>query len=340
MRRLGHVPALDGLRGIAILLVLMAHTLDGRWLFFSGGALGVDLFFVLSGFLITTLLLEEWDRRGEISLRGFYGRRARRLLPALVAVVLVGAVAEAIGGISPGLLFARLAVRLSYVANFVGVFDPRLLSMHVFGQLWTLGLEEQFYLLWPLALILLLRRGASDRRIARILVVVVFAIMWNRLLWSPFGDWQRMNYLPDTHGDVILVGCLAAFVWRRGWFRPSSLETVAAVAVAAVMVAWFRETSNLYLSALPLFAVAVAVLLLAGLEPGRWSRVLEVRGLQATGRVSYSLYLWHVPLIAVLGPIPGVLVAVPVAVASYRFIEQPFRRRRARRAPEPALAGV
>jgi peptidoglycan/LPS O-acetylase OafA/YrhL len=334
VKRLGYRPELDGVRGLAILLVLMAHTLDRRWGFFAGGALGVELFFVLSGFLITSLLLDEWETTGRVSLRGFYVRRIRRLLPALTVLVLGAALVEAWTRSPLSIIVARATVRLSYVVNFVGAIDAHLVGQG-FLHLWSLGLEEQFYLAWPLAFALLLRRGVGHRRLLLLLVLAAVLINVNRLVWIPIGDWRRVNYLPDTHGDAIVYGCVAAFLWRR---RSGIVPPGVAIAAAAVMlgmVAWFRETSTAYLTLLPVFAVAAAVFVVAALETPSFGRLLQQRWLGATGRLSYSLYLWHLPLIVALGPALGLATAVPASVLSYHLVEQPFRRGRTlRRRPE------
>jgi peptidoglycan/LPS O-acetylase OafA/YrhL len=337
--RLGHRPALDGLRGVAILLVVVAHAFDRRYAFFAGGALGVDLFFVLSGFLITTLLLEEWYAERGVSVRRFYVRRARRLLPALTVLVLAAAALEATRS-TPSTVIEHAVVRMSYLVNFFGAMDPSAVGP-AFMHLWSLGLEEQFYLVWPLLLVALLRLRARPRHLLWVLGCTVLFINLDRLAQVPTGDWRRLNYLPDTHGDVIIIGCIAAIIWSRRPVAISRKATLLAALVMAVMIAWFRETSTVYLLPIPLFALAAAVVLLAVMQPGSAAeRVLRFPFLQGTGRVSYSLYLWHVPLIAALGPVGGVAAAIPAALLSYRYVEQPFRRKKVRqpRADIPAAA--
>ena len=122
------------------------------------------------------------------------------------------------------MILARAAVRLSYVVNFVGAIDGRLVGQG-FLHLWSLGLEEQFYLAWPLALVFLLRRGVAHRRLLLLLVMTAVLINLNRLVWIPIGDWRRVNYLPDTHGDAIVYGCVAAFLWRRASIRQADVRT-------------------------------------------------------------------------------------------------------------------
>ena len=157
--RLGHLRALDGLRGIAILGVIGMHLFNEP----SGGFYGVDLFFVLSGFLITTLLLEEWDKTGGVSLPGFYRRRAYRLLPALFTVLALWVI---VTRASPR-GFEQAAAGGFYIANIVNALGSNLLGGTPLVVFWSLAQEEQFYLLWPLVLILLLKRGMPESRIAK-----------------------------------------------------------------------------------------------------------------------------------------------------------------------------
>ncbi len=208
--RLGYVPALNGLRGIAILGVLGVHLFG-----LSGGFYGVDLFFVLSGYLITTLLLEEHDRTGLVSLRAFYIRRARRLLPALGAVLVLIAV---VGPMfySPGLV-ASIVVSGLYAANIVrGFGHSDFLAATPAAHLWSLAQEEQFYVLWPLAL-LALRRRLTERRVMTLLAAgFVALVMYRAALAGAGAGWHRLYYAPDTHMDGLVLGCLLAYARRRG----------------------------------------------------------------------------------------------------------------------------
>lgn len=214
-RSLGHAPALDGIRGIAILLVFTAHTLipaSGR---FDGGTLGVDLFFVLSGFLITTLLIDEWDNGG-ISFSRFYSRRARRLLPALIFLLgfygLIKLLAQPDRWAHTLLEFVA---RLSYLANvIVAVGHQNDLLGFNFGHLWSLAQEEQFYLLWPPLLLLALRKGARPLTVLWLTGAVVVAINIDRVITLHTNP-GRVWVSPDTHGDPILFGCAAAVIRSR-----------------------------------------------------------------------------------------------------------------------------
>jgi peptidoglycan/LPS O-acetylase OafA/YrhL len=164
--RLGYVPALDGLRGLAVLLVLVAHFVG-----ILGGSLGVDLFFCLSGFLITTLLLEEFDHSGRVSLRTFYVRRARRLLPALVVLLVVCLAASTIEGHRQ---FAVAAMTGLYTGNIVQAFwQPVSVAGSGLAHLWTLAEEEQFYLLWPVMLVAIAARRRPAVWIGGLIAILV-----------------------------------------------------------------------------------------------------------------------------------------------------------------------
>src|SRR5437588_243135 len=220
MGRLGHVAALDGLRGVAILLVVSVHFTGVP----KGGGLGVDLFFVLSGFLITTLLLEERERDGRIRIRAFYERRARRLLPALAVLLLAFLVIDAAqgrNGLSQVAVYGLYAGN-AYEAFVSSVSTPSLGLVH----LWSLAQEEQFYLLWPLGFLLAVR----SRRPARWLAALFALLVCYRIALVAHGaPMYRIDRGPDTQSEPLVAGCLIAFVRHRGrrWRPPPYLTVVA-----------------------------------------------------------------------------------------------------------------
>lgn len=339
--RLGYLPALDGLRAISIALVVGYHAFG----FPFGGTIGVDVFFVLSGFLITSLLLEEQHQTGRIALRGFYGRRVRRLLPALLFMLAVYLIVTAAVGKDE--LLAAI-VGGSYVANFFDAAgNPLLTSAHL-NQLWSLAQEEQFYLLWPVALILLSR----SRQLLKIVVAVAVVVMLLRAGLSVAGaSPNRLYYEPYLRADGLLVGASIAVVHAR---RPIAVsEWAGKIGVAGLVLGavfgWGFESWAVWGE--PLFLLSVGLLLLAALSKTDLARGLEARPLVWLGRRSYSLYLWHVPVIAAVvyvagsnlaADAAGVLAATATAALSYRFVEQPFRRRRIPDAPavDPVAASV
>ena len=212
--RLGRRPALDGLRGLAVMAVIGVHL--GL---IAGGYVGVDVFFALSGFLITALLYEEWDRTGTIELRRFYKRRGRRLLPALLALLagfaIVVLVLHPFAGLWP--LGRLIASTLLAANNWVTALVPR--HGQVLGALmptWTLSQEVQFYLLWPLALWWLLRRRARPRAILAMLAVAMLVLFGAGALMSHAYSAYNSYTSPFDRGAELLLGCAAAIVWREG----------------------------------------------------------------------------------------------------------------------------
>ncbi len=324
--RLGYVPALNGLRGIAILGVLGVHLFG-----LSGGFYGVDLFFVLSGFLITTLLLEEHDRTGLVSLRAFYIRRARRLLPALGAVLILIAV---VGPMfySPGLVASIVASGL-YAANIVrGFGHSDFLAATPAAHLWSLAQEEQFYVLWPIAL-LALRRRLTERRVMTLLAAGFVALVLYRAALAGAGaGWHRLYYAPDTHMDGLVLGCLLAYARRRGLTTVSAVTGCVAGALVVAAFILGAQTVPWSVGGLPVVEVAAAALVLAALSPGPVRAVLSARPLVWIGALSYSLYLWQIPAMWLTGwndRWGALALTAALTLISYYVIERPFRRPRA-----------
>ncbi len=347
-KRLGYRPALDGLRGVAILLVVPFNLHWGV----SAGYIGVDLFFVLSGFLITVLLLEERQSKGRISLRSFYVRRALRLLPALVLlllfVVVVGTVAFA-PEIAREYYVAALAT-LFFVANWVMALDPHGIGsfMRMLEPAWSLGVEEQFYFVWPAVLSVLLCRGArTPTLIAVTLAGIVASAAWRATLSIEGAHPWRIYCGSDTRADALLIGCLVAVLVNRTRLNPSRLASwlpwVGAASLAFFIVGGFTlplDTSfTMQRGGFTVLAVVAAWLIFSVVmvPDSALSRVLSVSWLVAVGRVSYALYLWHVPIGAIvtservgvsgiaLGLVQSIVLAA-VVTASWYFIERPALR--------------
>jgi len=337
--RLGYVPALDGVRAVAITLVVVWHAF--HWP--VGGFLGVHVFFVLSGFLITTLLLEERRDRGRISLRHFYLRRALRLFPALFVFLAAYSCVQTVRALMlehtvdlstslKGVLYG-----LFYVSNVVQA-GGLVLGVPI-SHLWSLATEEQFYVLWPLVLVAALSLGASRRSLIGVLAVAVAVLAAHRLqLTLSDAPRERLYFAPDMTFDPILVGCVAGVLYvagRRLDARRWSVATAVAVGIAAACVVTFDiESRALYAWALVAFsgAVALALLRFVSAADAALPRALAAPPVVFLGRISYSLYLWHpltIDLTRKVIAVPVVFalpIAVALATASYYLVERPFLR--------------
>ena len=362
--RLGHRPALDGVRGVSILVVLFEH--GYLFLYGRGGFLGVDIFFVLSGLLITALLAQEWQEKNSISFKKFYTRRALRLLPALFALVIFTTIQILLFPPEVGRLpvFKHLLGVLFYVENWVGGYT-------VIGHTWSLSIEEQFYIVWPLVLFLLLKLGLSPRKILLMLFAAISLVVVHRarLFYQRYGvistpyDLRfhfdfRLYTGTDTRCDSLLVGCVAGILisWRmipNSATLLKSLRVIAFIsclllglAIIFVPIYW----SYLYYGGFTLIAIAIAsILVFLMLSPGALiSRVLQWPLLTWFGRLSYSLYLWHVTVYSFymvhFGPLPiksyTLRIFIPLAIkfaasvvvasASYYLLEKRFLRMKQR----------
>jgi peptidoglycan/LPS O-acetylase OafA/YrhL len=363
-----HWPALDGVRALAVAAVIVYHARPG-WL--PGGFLGVDVFFVLSGFLITSLLLRERRSTGHTALRSFWMRRARRLLPALyvlLAVLLAYEVVVRATGLSQ-MRWDALAA-LGYATNWFLIghqqsYFAAFTAPDALQHLWSLAVEEQFYLVWPLAVAtgLLRRRGA----LAGVLLAAAGSAVLCGLLYTPGGDPSRVYFGTDTHSAGLLAGAALALAHARWWPREQRVAarpthrrvlqaTVAStVALALLLGAALRldETQSfVYRGGLAAVAVCTAVLLGVLLHPSgaRLARAMGSRPLRWVGVRSYGIYLWHWPVLVLSSPHgdpretnPGVMLAqvaasVLLAALSFRFVETPIRSGAVGRALRSRLA--
>jgi peptidoglycan/LPS O-acetylase OafA/YrhL len=343
--KLSYRPELDGLRGIAILLVLGLHFIPDL---VPGGFLGVDVFFVLSGFLITSLLLQEWSHRHSISLKDFYIRRVLRLGPGLAAYLLsLGAYAFVFLKKEDALdIYLGIALTLSYVSNWVIALKPDF-PLGILAITWSLAVEEQFYLVWPLILSLLLTLKLNRNWIFIALVLGIVSVAVNRaLLWEAGASVRRLYYATDTHADGLLMGCLVGCLvsWdllpKSRW--PEVFMKWAALASAFFIVFLVLTTKHanplLYAGGFSVAALAMAATLLALLmgPVTQATMILRFRPLVWVGRISYGLYLWHWPVRglvfgksahpSVKQVIAAVVLSLAITSLSFYLIELPFLR--------------
>ena len=344
-----HLPALDGLRGLALLGVLFFHA--GGAL--RGGYLGVDLFFVLSGYLITSLLLAEQRVAGTIALGPFWVRRARRLFPALLSLMPAIALYARFFAKPVELqgLRADALATLGYVANWRAIFSHKsywqlFAAPSPLEHTWSLAIEEQFYVVWPLVVALVLRRGSKQTLRLLTLVLTAASMAAMILLFDPEKT-SRVYLGTDTRAASILVGAvLATFIGPDTTFQPSTirkLDILGGLSLVGLAIAWTRlegASRFLYHGGFWLTELGVLVLIVCAVC-GRASlvaRVLSLKPLTYLGTISYGVYLWHWPVNVLLTPerihLRGFFLHVVqfaltflIAILSYRFLERPIRMR-------------
>ncbi|OLB74258.1 MAG: acyltransferase [Actinobacteria bacterium 13_2_20CM_2_71_6] len=351
-------PALDGVRALAVAAVLLFH---GGVTALPGGFLGVDAFFVLSGFLITSLLLAERARTGRIRLAAFWGRRARRLLPALLVLLVVVVVAGRylLPDVEVGLLRGDALAALGYVANWRMIYRgsdyfTQTAAPSPLQHTWSLGIEEQFYWLWPLIVIgLLALKGRRAVFVASVLGAAGSALA-AAALYRP-EDVNRAYFGTDSRAQALLIGCALAALPL-----PNARKLLGALAALGTLgTAWLWAHASgtdewLYRGGLTGAALAVAAVLAHAVASpaGPTARILALPPLVWLGRISYGVYLWHWPLFQFVTAertrLSGVTLlavrcalTVGVAAASFYLMEQPIRRGNwLRRVPRLAPVGA
>jgi len=345
---LGYHRSLDGLRGVAILLVLFFH--GGILLTGGAGFIGVDTFFVLSGFLITSLLIMEYDESNDISLRHFYLRRALRLLPALLTMLLVfvtiAFLSEPRRDVIQEVYGALQA--LFYFTNWAIMFSIGTTS--AFGHTWSLSLEEQFYLVWPLLLLFFLRKSDRKSLLCWVLLGMFLSAATRVLLFVGSSVWahhsDRMLVGPDTRADSLLAGCFAGIVvssnllprWNL-FIKALKISAMISI-IGLVLIGCFHPRTPWMMCVGWLLTSVFAAILITHLVSNSHSGihwVFENPILVYIGRISYGLYVWHYPILIFmkqhqlpwqnLGYLPPVFV---VTLASYYLIESPCLRLKGR----------
>jgi peptidoglycan/LPS O-acetylase OafA/YrhL len=339
-----------------VTFVVVFHVFQGT---LPSGSIGVDVFFVISGFLITTLLVDEFSERDSVRLRDFWRRRARRLLPALgVLVLFCSAVAAILGGEVLIGLGRQVIGAVTFSSNWLSIFsgssyfDQTLPEL--FRNLWSLAVEEQFYVIWPLLLLLVLRARKTWVRVGVLSLIAIASAVEMGLVYSPESDPTRVYYGTDTHSFGLALGAAIAIgarswptttlAWNRRVRRALiALGAVAIVALFAFAVFVPGDSAFIFVGGLPLVALLSGAAIVGAILPDSVvGRVLDWRPLAWVGKRSYGLYLWHWPIgVLVLAALPtlatdglgtfvsGLIVVgitIVAATASYRFVETPIRR--------------
>ena len=351
-RRFHHVPGLDGIRAIAVLLVIGLHY-GSLWRSparpagpIPGGYAGVDIFFVLSGFLITTLLVGEKANTGGVGFKKFYARRALRLLPALYTVLIAFLLYTVSTGGSLQEAAKEVASVVLYVSNFAQVYKlPKMIGSGI-GMTWSLAIEEQFYLVWPALLVLGVLRFAKSRPavLGTIGAGIVVSALVRAVIWHGGTGYPAAYMRPDARADGLLIGALCAFLWRwdmvpTRWLSHAAVVSAAFLAfVALFLKANTSDDDFVFVAGFTLISLASGIVVLAVvLNRGPLVRPLEWAPLRMIGRVSYGLYLWQILALKIaahaLGKndrvvlaLAGLAIMTVAVTASWLLVEQPFLR--------------
>ncbi|MGJ5080006.1 acyltransferase family protein [Bradyrhizobium sp. HKCCYLS3013] len=357
---LGYVPSHDGMRGLMTLGVVTAHV---SHTLVPGAVLYIDLFFVASAYYITGLLLRDIDKHGHIRFRQFYARRFARIVPPLL--LMLAAYLLFTWLLRPPFLPAveRAAIALSYISNYWYVFDPK--TIEDIGHTWTLSTEEQFYLLWPLTFVFLVKRfGVTWRLVGAICAIAAAIWAWRVALVLDGAEWRRLYTAFDTRADALMAGCAMAVVLRLVPHGASpALDRLWPKLAWPLLIYWGTVTflfwpadgpsMNYYLFGSMVCGVLPGILALTMLARSHGTilhRIFEWPVALFLGRIFYGIYLWHLPILNFLDsygvwwPLRlaiGLPLSVLAATLSYAYLERHFLRRRARPvAPQPPPIGV
>jgi peptidoglycan/LPS O-acetylase OafA/YrhL len=349
-----YMPGIDGLRALAVLAVFFYHTDPGGWM--PGGLLGVDVFFVISGYLITSILLTEYRSSGHLKVLRFWLRRARRLLPAVGVFIGVTLVVAAIL-VPEDIVSLRgdAVASLFYVNNWHLLFTDQsyfetFARPSLFLHLWSLSVEEQFYLLWPLVFAAGMTLFGRQRLLYGVIAGAVGSAILMAILFDPHVDAARVFYGTDTRATGLLMGVALAMVWNAADLRPQAgrgarwiLDIAGALALVMVIGTFLRVNdfdASLYRGGFLLLAAWTTLLVAVLAHPAaRLGALVGNKPLVWLGLRSYSFYLWHWPVLMLSRPNIDVSLDGPVLVTlqlaltllladlSYRYVEEPFRHR-------------
>lgn len=350
---LGYNPGLDGLRGTATLCVLAAH-LDISWC--PGAFLYMDMFFVMSAYLITSLLLKRWTKTGSVGFGTFYLRRVLRLFPAHYAMILTFVVVAYLVLDNFRGQLKQAAVAATYISNWTRAFEVPIPGF--LGHTWSLAVEEQFYLIWPVVLTLLLRTVGLRMRLVALIVLLAFGFAgWRSWLAAHGASIDRLYNGTDMRGDALLIGCALGVAMAIPRVRQSAAlqrtaKLLAVPSVVALAVGGFamdQQNRAMYGGISLLFTLASACLITALVLPEQTIPHCIFRSppLVFLGRICYGLYIWHYPIYMVVlfgfgiaDPLSLGMIGVPLtfaaALLSWRFIESPFLKAKDRLSLEGA----
>lgn len=346
--RLGFVPALNGLRGIAILLVMGNHVaLRQSGPLFPGGFVGVDIFFVLSGFLITTLLMQEFNRTGSVSLRNFYVRRVLRLGPALIVMLIAVCTLSFVlfdhARARQNCIHALIA--LFYASNWVKALSND--GLGIVAQTWSLSAEEQFYVVWPILLLTLLRVSGRSRHIIAVAAALALLSWMDGIYLAMKGaSFTRLCFGLDSRTDTLMIGCILGVIMvsvgiSENWKHSLQKLLMVVAPLSLVCLVTFSITGNVLGRGLFYYGFVAAALMTAAMildvmvsQQSILRRFLEMKWLVWLGSISYGLYLWHWPIFFSMAyfyhlkgwtvMVVGTPLAFAAAMLSYYYMELPI----------------
>lgn len=348
-----YVPSIDGLRALAVIAVIAYH-LNFSWA--KGGFIGVDIFFVLSGYLITNILLTQWEKNQTLQLKQFWLRRFRRLIPAAYVMIVVVVIFSVLfhSEILKNLRGDAIA-SFFYVSNWWFIFH-NVSYFDSFGMpsplknLWSLAIEEQFYLIWPVFLLVFLRWVKNPKLLLKIVIGLgLLSAIWMTILYVPGTDPSRVYYGTDTRLFDLLSGCALAFVWPFNRLSPNiPKRSKAALNIAGtISILFFLLITALVSEYQPflyrgglLFVAIMGVVMIATIaHPASYlSKIFSFKPIRWIGTRSYGIYLWHYPIITLTTPVleigqPSIWRSILqvaatfiIAELSFRYIETPIRK--------------
>lgn len=345
-----YLPGLDGIRAIAVIAIIIFH-LNPKWL--PGGFLGVDTFFVISGYLIAMLLINEYEKTGTINILQFWIRRMKRLFPPVLFMILI--VIQYIIFFDQSLLYQLkkdVIAALLYISNWWYIFDGlsyfESFEARPLEHLWSLAIEEQFYLLFPLILILMLNKWSKKNILLLFFVVSILSAILMSTLYDPAANVSRIYFGTDTRLQTLLLGVMCAFIWPAFKLKRDAprilvviIDFLGFIGLIVLMYSIYKLSEHsafLFNGGFYVLGIFTLLIIMAAVHPSSiMSRLLGIKPLTVIGKYSYSLYLWHYPVIVLMqkhfvqGQVPiyihisSVILTIVLAVFSYKLIERPYR---------------